>query len=135
TDPATSATVIVSKMEWLNPLDLRSVVIQAPFPRTEMSMSPVQSGSFIAVAGGTDGTNVKNDVSFFQFDAQSLSFIQASNNPLHLNAARRAAGAALFSGATDVAVFGGYSDAKSVVAVPSSEIVKTGGAFNVADGP
>ncbi|MBI3181163.1 MAG: hypothetical protein HYZ28_03365 [Myxococcales bacterium] len=123
------------RVEWYDPASAKGTVVGGvSLPRGEMSGVPVQDGRYVAVAGGFDGTVLKDEVSFFEFDG--TAFVKAqSSSPPRLREPRRAAGAALFRQGNDVLLVGGYTDPSTVKPASTSEIVTTKDSFTVAEGP
>ncbi len=119
---------VVETLEWYE--SQRGMVRAVPttLKRVGMAVAPVQGGKFIAVAGGSDGENVKDDVLFFSFDPAQGTFIQDATKA-RLNQFRRAAGVVGLADSSRVLLVGGYSsvnDAAGIQPVNTSEIVKTG---------
>ena len=95
-------------------------------------MAPVQGGKFIALAGGWDGTQLLDEVLFFNFDGSSFV---SSSSTVRLRTPRRGAGIATFENPNNLLVVGGYSSGtEPEAALNTSEIIATGGSFNVAEG-
>ncbi|MBX5484717.1 MAG: hypothetical protein IRZ16_23080 [Myxococcaceae bacterium] len=100
-------------------------------PRAGMAVAPVQGGRFIAVAGGTDGVKLADEVLFFNFDGTTF---QASPSTVRLREVRYAPGIAPFKDSNNLLVAGGYnSSTEPMTSLNSSEIIATD-AFNVSDG-
>ncbi len=127
---------VVETLEWYESLTGKHAAVPTPVKRVGMSVTTVQNGKSIAVAGGTDGENVKDDVLFFTFDPGQGTFVQEPNR-VRLNRLRRAAGVAGFADSSRFLLVGGYStpnDAAGVQPVNTSEIVKTDDS-KVLEGP
>jgi len=146
---------VADQVEWYDPSSWttapQSYVVTAPcdgglpdgtdagcpwsFPRAGMAMSAVQSGKYIAVAAGTDGTGLHTDVNFFSFGPSSF---QASTQAVTLAQARREAGIAPFADLSQLILIGGYdtpSDSVGYGSVNTSEVISTSQRFQVGPGP
>lgn len=100
-------------------------------PRVGMSVSPVQGGKYITVAGGSDGTKLTDEVLFFSFDGSNFT---AAQSTARLRQTRFAAGIAPFQDENKLMVVGGYNSAtEPSSSLNSSEIIATD-SFNVSDG-
>lgn len=128
-------TSVESILEWLDPTALStSTVGGISLPRLEMGAASVQGGSFVAVAGGTDGTSLKDEILFFEF--QNSTFVQpGSSAGLRLSQARRGVAMAPFKNQDTLLVAGGYTDLLLPKASGRTDIVTTGGTRTVATGP
>ena len=77
-----SSIVPVDEVEWLDPAtNLYKIVDGVTLPRLDATVMPVKKGEFIAVVGGTDGTTVKNDISFFKFNGSTFGKQSTSMPP------------------------------------------------------
>jgi hypothetical protein len=132
-------SVVADKVEWYDAATTTSKVVDGvTLQRKDMSVLAVQGGSYLAVAGGSDGLAVKDDISFFNYrdTASPPAIVQVDvASPPRLREARRSAAQASLNGSNDLIVIGGYSDAANVKPLKTTEIISTKTAFNVADGP
>ena len=123
------------KVEWYDPTTNRSSVVEgAVLPRVDASVSAVQGGKFIAVAGGSNGTVLQDEVEFFQYVGTAFSKVTTSTPP-RLRETRRSAAVASFRETNDLLLVGGYTDPTQVMPLASSEIVTTKDSFRVSEGP
>lgn len=130
-----SSIVPVDEVEWLDPAtNLYKIVEGVTLPRLDATVSPVKKGEYIAVVGGTDGTTVKSDISFFKFNGSTFGKQQTSMPPRLADPGRRGAAAALIRDSADLVILGGYSDPTMVRPVASSEVLNAAAA-TVAPGP
>lgn len=126
---------LATAVEWLDPTVGEGKKLEGvTLPRLEMSMAPVQGGRYIAVAGGTDGTQLVDEVSLFSFDGNTF-VEQAMTPPVRLHEARRAAGVATLRTSGDLLLVGGYTAPDQLTPVATSEIVKAESAPVVSNGP
>lgn len=135
---AVGVLVAVNEVEWLDPAtNLYKIVPGVTLPRLEATVMPVKQGELIAVVGGTDGVALTTDISFFKFTGADFGKQTSANPPRLAGVGRRAAAAGLLRNATDLAVFGGYSDATLLQPVASSELLRAGSGldFTIAPGP
>lgn len=102
-------------VEWLDPVSGQYLVVDGvSLPRYEPTVMPVKNGEFIAVMGGSDGTAVKSDITFFKFTGTTFAKQLTSNPPKLAEPGRRGAAGALIRDGQDVVVFGGDDSAGSV---------------------
>lgn len=130
-------TVPTDKVEWFDPATNENKVLASEMlPRKGPAVLAVRKGEFIAVAGGTDGTAMANEVVFFKWDAPTSAFKKEVPPvaPRLADPGRRGAAAATLRDGVDLLVLGGYSDPKNTVPLASSEIVSTSSP-TVAPGP
>ena len=133
--PSTGALVPVNEVEWLDPTtNLYKIVDGVTLPRIDPTVMPVKKGEYIAVAGGTDGTAVKNDITFFKFNGTTFAKQSTSVPPMLAGAGRRGAAGALIRDSADLLILGGYTDPLLVRPVASSEVLNAAAA-TVAPGP
>jgi hypothetical protein len=126
---------LMDKLEWLDPDTLETHLMPSTLRRAGMVVAPVQGGDFIAVAGGSDGTRLSDEVIYFGFDLSQNTFTP-STATARLRQARHGAAAANFAGADRLVLVGGYREVGEPSApLATSEILNTGAAFSVADGP
>jgi hypothetical protein len=132
-------SVIAEKVEWYDAATTYTKVVDGvTMPRKDMSMLAVQGGLYLAVAGGSDGLAVKDDITFFNYRAtpSPAAIVQVDvASPPRLRDARRSAAQATLNGSNDLIIIGGYSDAANVKPLKTTEVISTKNAFNVADGP
>lgn len=106
-------------------------LLPAELPRAGMSVASVQGGKYIAVAGGTDGVKLTDEVTFFNFDGTTF---QASASAVRLREVRYAAGVATFQNANNLLLVGGFnSSTDPQTSLSSSEILQTD-QFKVSEG-
>ncbi|MBM4378198.1 MAG: hypothetical protein FJ086_02695 [Deltaproteobacteria bacterium] len=103
--------------------------------RVGHSMAPVQGGKFLAVAGGSDGATLQDAVRFLAFDGERFGFAE-STSP-QLRDPRRGGVLAPFRGGEELLLLGGFNavSESSFTPVVTTELLKTGQAFQVSDGP
>ncbi len=130
-----SAGTPINEVEWLDPLMASYKIVDgANLPRIDASMAAVKSGEFIAIAGGTDGTTLQTEVSFFTFTNGTFARKTLSNPPHLTDPGRRAAGVATIHGGADMILLGGYSDPSLISPISTSEVVNSASG-TVANGP
>lgn len=129
------ATTLVEAVEWFDPsTTLGKLVPGVSLPRVEHSLAPVQGGELIALAGGSDGLALPEQVELFAFDG--TTFQKRAADPLRkLQRGRRAAGAVPFHGGTDLLLLGGFTDLQQPVPEASSELVVARESVSVSAGP
>lgn len=119
---------------WFDPATAQfSVVPGESLARREVAAGLAQDGRTIAVAGGTDGSAVSNEIRFYSFNGST--FVAAP--VARLREGRRGAALAPFQ-QSQMVVVGGYStpdDMTGVDAMATTELVDVGGAMTVSDGP
>jgi len=139
--------VPVDQVEFFDPgTNLYKVVDAVTMPRMQTAAIAVREGQFIAVAGGTDGAGLMNEVAFFKWDnAGAVGTFKREMPPSPPQLAqpgRRGAAVATIRGDADLLVLGGYTDPKiplypavtAQVPSASSEIVNTA-TSGVSPGP
>ncbi|MBL8933743.1 MAG: hypothetical protein JNM69_04270 [Archangium sp.] len=136
--------VPVNEVESFDPLDRNGaaprIVAGVTQPRVDTTAAAVKSGEFVAVAGGHDGTTLKEEVVFFAWDDMSAAFRQVAQMapPRIATPGRRSAAGVTFRDGSDMLLLGGYSDVTALKPVtmpmPTSEIVQAG-VQTVARGP
>ncbi|MGQ0503779.1 MAG: hypothetical protein ACT4TC_00515, partial [Myxococcaceae bacterium] len=117
----------VDKVEWYESKTGRLHSTTLTFKRAGMGVLPIQNGKYIVVAGGSDGENVKDEVSFFRFDAAQANFV-LDPAKVQLRGFRRGAAFAPFADGSRFLLVGGYStvnDTTGVQPVNTSEILNT----------
>lgn len=130
-----NSLVPVEQVEWIDPVtNLYKIVDGVTLPRIDSAVAAVKKGEFIAVAGGTDGTNLKTEITFFKFTGSTFGQQTLANPPRLGDPGRRSAGVATLRDSADMILLGGYSDPTLVKPVASSEIVNSSSA-TVAMGP
>ncbi len=118
--------VLTDKVEWFDPTTNDYLEVTGlSLPRDGASVVPVQNGGYIAVAGGTDGSTMQTDVSFFQWDGMEFAQKSVATPPRLAAPGRRDAAAATINSTNDVVLAGGYSDPTMVAPVSTSEVVGT----------
>ncbi len=144
TRPDGMAMQPTDKVQWYNPADATISVVkdasdptgtrELSFKRVGAGMAPVRGGEFVAVAGGSDGTAMVNDVSFFKFDG-SVFKLQAVNANLRLaDPGRVSPGVATMRNGDDLVLLGGYNAVSTTASSATSEIVSTR-TSTVSNGP
>ncbi len=129
--------ILANEVEWLDPTagtNIYKIVDGVTLPRLEATVMPVKNGEFIAVVGGSDGTTVKSDISFFKFNGTTFAKQSTSMPPMLAGVGRRGAAGALIRDSADLVILGGYGDPTLVRPVASSEILNASAA-TVAPGP
>lgn len=123
------------EVEWLDPSNnLYKIVDGVTLPRIGATVMPVKKGEFIAVAGGTDGSAMKNDISFFKYNGSTFGQQSLSMPPRLADPGRRAAAGALLRDGADLILLGGFSNPTMVSPIASSEVLNASAA-TVAPGP
>jgi len=120
--------VPVEQVEWFDPATSEyKVVSGVTLPRAQPSAAAVKAGELVAVAGGTDGTAMANEVVYFKWDSTGFKLQALAQPPRLALPGRRGASAATLRGGLDLLVLGGYSDPdpSKVTPIASSEIVGT----------
>lgn len=117
---AGSVLGLVNEVEWMDPVTASYLIVDGiSLPRYEPTVMPVKNGEFIAVIGGSDGTSVKSDITFFKFSGTSFQKQLTSNPPKLSEPGRRAAAGALLRDGQDVVLVGG-DDAPGSVTPPAT---------------
>ena len=103
--------------------------------RVGHAVAPVQGGQFLAVAGGSDGATLQDAVRFLTFDGERFAFAETSSP--QLQDPRRGGALVPFRGDEELLLVGGFDSAaeSSFKPVATTELLKTGQAFQVSDGP
>ncbi|MFT3708414.1 MAG: kelch repeat-containing protein [Archangium sp.] len=127
--------VPVNEVEWLDPSNnLYKIIDGVMLPRLDPVVMPVKKGEFIAVAGGSDGSNMKTDISFFKFTGNVFGQVQQATPPRIADPGRRAAAGALIRDGADLLILGGYGTVTMPSPVASSEVLNAA-ASTVTPGP
>lgn len=132
-----SSIVPADEVEWLDPAassNLFKIVEGVTLPRLGATVMPVKKGEFIAVLGGTDGSSLKNDVTYFKFTGTTFAQQGLNPAPRLADPGRRAAAGALIRGGEDLVLLGGYAHSTNVSPLASSELL-TAGTATVSIGP
>lgn len=117
----------VTEVEWLDPDQPRPQVLEGmAVPRVDAAVASVRQGEQIAVAGGTDGAVLKDDVLFFKWEGTSFRQQPQTAPPRLTSGGRRGSAAVPFRDGNDMLVAGGYSDVATVRPVGITEIVQPG---------
>lgn len=128
---------VAQELEWFDPMAPSGaqykVVPDVALPRVEAAVAPVKQGEYIAVAGGTDGTQLVTDVLFFRYNGSTF-VRETSSNPQLAQPGRRAPGFATIRDGADLLVMGGYSDLSDISPVASSQVI-TSQTGMVSQGP
>lgn len=122
-----SAIVPVEEVEWLDPATNLYTIVDTAFPRLDPVVMPVKKGDYIVVAGGTDGSIMKNELTFFKYNAAANTFgkVSIANPPLLQDPGRRAAAGAVVRDGADLLLLGGYSAPTAVMPLSSTELLTT----------
>lgn len=129
------ANVLTPEVEWLDTAtNAYRVVGGVTMQLLGATVMPVKGGEFIAVAGGTDGVNVKDDVTFFKHTGMTFAQQSLSNPPRLAQPGRREAAGALIRDGADLLVLGGYTNATTVTPSASSDLLN-GAAGTIGMGP
>ncbi|MFO0599304.1 MAG: kelch repeat-containing protein [Myxococcaceae bacterium] len=132
-----SSIVPVDEVEWLDPTtNLYKIVDGVTLPRLDPVVMPVKGGEYVAVVGGTDGTAMKNDISFFKFAANTFGQQSLATPPRLADPGRRNAAGAVIRDGADLIVLGGYStpSTSTIAPIASSEVLNAAAA-SIAPGP
>ncbi len=115
------------KVEWYDDAIREYKIIDGvTAARTEASVFAVKGGEFIAVAGGSDGTKLVNEIMYFKYSGSSFAQVNQAQPPRLADPGRRAAGVVGFgSGDEQLLMLGGYSDVTTVKPLNTSEIINT----------
>lgn len=129
------AGVLANEVEWLDTSNnLHRIVGGANEARLGATVMPVKGGEFIAVAGGTDGTMMKADITFYKFTGMTFAQQSLSSPPRLADPGRREAVGALIRDGADLLMLGGYTNATMVTPSASSEVLN-GAAGTIGMGP
>lgn len=122
-------------VQWYDRFSNRAYrVAGSPFKRLDMSLASLQEGRVIAVAGGSDGTTLQDEVAFFSYQEPG-GFLKMSKS-VRLRETRRRAGVAALGSDDALILIGGYTDLSQITPLASSEIVTAHGSeFSISDGP
>jgi hypothetical protein len=128
---------VIPSPEGVEPAAGRSFLVPTPVPRMGASVVAFLGGQRLAVAGGSDGSEVFQDVLMFSFNG--TTFAQASATVL-LRQPRRDAVATAYNDGQKLIVLGGYSTAAgpddSARPVAASEVLDlTSEALSLSAGP
>jgi len=119
--------VPVNEIEWFDSASPTPQVVDGlTVKRVDASAAAVKGGEFIAVAGGTDGTALRDDVVFFTWNGTAFAQVPQMAPPRLAAPGRRSAAAVTFRDGSDMLMLGGYTDVANVRPVASSEIVQAG---------
>lgn len=119
--------VPVNEIEWFDAdKPTPQVVDGLTVKRVDASAAAVKGGEFVAVAGGSDGTALRDDVVFFTWNGTAFTQVPQMAPPRLAAPGRRSAAAVTFRDGADMLVLGGYTDLAAVRPVASSEIVQAG---------
>lgn len=124
----TAGLVPVDQVEWFDPAtNDYKVVGGVALPRLGPALALVKGGELVAVAGGTDGSAMVNEVVYFKWEATGFKREMLAAPPRLASPGRRGAAAATLRQGLDLVVLGGYSDPDPLKVTPvgSSEIVVT----------
>ena len=122
----------LGEIEWFDPATTQYAMLDGVLlPRLDAIVSTLEKGAVVAVAGGSDGTQMMTELGLFHFSGGT--FVRDPSVTLP-EPGRRAAGSAPLRGGADLLLLGGYSDPGLPRALASSEVV-VGGARAVATGP
>ncbi len=117
--------VPVNEVEWFDPAKPTPQIVEGlTVKRVDAMASAVGQGEFIAVAGGTDGMVLRDDITFFTWNGTAFAQVPQQAPPRLATPGRRAGASVTFRDGSDMLVLGGYTDASAVKPVASSEIVQ-----------
>lgn len=117
----------VNEIEWFDTADPTPKVLEtAMVRRVDSAAAAVNKGEFIAVAGGTDGTALRDDVVFFKWEDRGFRQVTQQAPPRLAAPGRRNAAAVSFRDGADMLVLGGYSDPTTIRPVQTTEVVQSG---------
>lgn len=106
---------LANEVEWLDPGTAAYLIVDGvTLPRYEPTVMPVKNGEYIAVIGGSDGTTVKSDITFFKFAGTTFAKQLTANPPKLAEPGRRGAAGASIRDGQDVVIFGGDDHTGSV---------------------
>ena len=124
-------------VEWLDPAtatsDAVKVITGVQLPRIDPTVMPLKQGEFIAVAGGSDSSSVKTDITFFKFDGTTFGKVTPSTPPQLSGVGRRGAAGANIRDGMDLIILGGFSSSTMVAPLGSSEILSS--STTISPGP
>ncbi|MBX7099799.1 MAG: hypothetical protein K1X89_18935 [Myxococcaceae bacterium] len=122
---ASGPTLLQDKVEWFDPQTAACGVVDGvSLPRKDASGIAVLQGQYVAIAGGADTTQLRNELVFFKYSGSA--FLQQAVTPQpRLTEGRRSAGIATLRNSEQILVVGGYSDIADPKPLASSEIVTT----------
>lgn len=131
----------VPALEWYNPDERKMFPVQdaagvaLQLPRVGHSMGAVQGGAFLAVAGGSNGTLLQDEVFIFKFEGDR--FVSAAATNPRLREKRRGAAMVPFQDSNRLLLAGGFDSSSETTGKPlaSTEILETGLRFDIGDGP
>lgn len=131
---------LADEVEWLDTAtNLSRIVGGAQISRLGATVMPVKNGEFIAVAGGSNGSAMQNDVVFFKYTGMTFAQQSLSTPPRLAEPGRREAAGALIRDGADLLLLGGYTDpstASTTTPTPSaSSEVLNGAAGSLGAGP
>lgn len=128
-------TVLEDRIETMDASTAKVTVLpDVRLGRKEAGLATVQQGAFVAVVGGYDGTQLLDEVVFFEFNGTTFVRADTTLGP-RLAKARRAAAVARFQNDNNLIVLGGYNDASLPKGLESTEIITTGDSRKIASGP
>ncbi len=122
--PSNFGTAEASTLEWYDPETATIQVVDGvTLPRRDMSVTALQDGGVIAVAGGADDAGVKGDVRLFSFSGGK--FVEVTQSVPALIEPRRSAAVVTLNGSNDMLLLGGYSHPTQTVPLVSSELFRS----------
>lgn len=123
-----------TSLEWYDAdRGLTNVVPLASLGRLQMGVFPVQGGRFIAVAGGSTGTAVTDEVLLYGFSGGTFALTATAR----LAEARRAPAVTSVGSASKLVAVGGYStlNERAISVLASSEVIATDPMVGITAGP
>lgn len=118
--------VPVNELEWFDTANpVPQVVEGSMVRRVDASAAAVKNGEYVAVAGGTDGTAMVDEVRFYGWTGTTYAQL-AQSNPRLATPGRRNAAAVTFREGSDMLLLGGYNDVMTPRPASSTEIVQVG---------
>lgn len=133
---------LIESMEWYDPTQSKMLPVLGnagapiPLPRVGHSMGAVQGGAFLAVAGGSNGSQLQDEVHIYKFEGDRFVNAVGAQNP-RLNEKRRAAAMVPFQDSNRLLLAGGFDSATEASGGPiaTTEILETGLSFQLGEGP
>lgn len=133
---------LIQDLEWYDPDQRKMFPVlngtnqPVKLPRVGHSMGAVQGGAFLAVAGGSNGSLLQDEIFIFKFEGDRFVNAVSNQNP-RLKEKRRAAAMVPFQDPNRLLLAGGFDSATEATGRPiaTTEILETGLSFQLGDGP
>ena len=134
----TTGKAFADTLEWFD--STRTVFTTVPVQtlgRVQMGVSPVQSGQYVAVAGGSSGTGVSTEVRLYTFSGGGGTNTFTLLTTQQMLEPRRAPALAVVGDPARLVALGGYSTLSEAPIAPlaSTEVIATAPQFQVSSGP